>query len=137
MAEDKINIYKRNQKYLFNEDIQRKITAEINNQIPNLVKELLEEEEYVPEQIRITTNKLPKSIRKEIATRKRNQSSSSYPNILIDIIDESFTSNETNLTKKIQDIIENESATQLYYLKETLAQLDEFLLSLKVANDLD
>lgn len=137
MSEDKINIYKRNQKYLFNEDIQRKVTAEFNNQLPNLVKELLEEEEYVPEQIRITTNKLPKSIRKEIATRKRNQSSSSYPNILIDIIDESFTSNETSLTKKIQDIIENESATQLYYLKETLAQLDEFLLSLKVANDLD
>lgn len=137
MPVDKISIYKANQRYIYNEDIKRKVTAEINTMIPKLVAEYSEEEINLPPQIRISTSKLPNSVKRNVVVRKKKEIDKNYPDILLDIITESYIGNEQNLTKELRNIVENESAKQLYYLKETLNQLDNFLLSLKKANDFD
>jgi len=136
MANDRITIYKKNQQLLGDDSLKKKVTNEINRMLPELVA-ASKNEIMIAEQVRIRTNKLTYQSREYISNLKKTSPDLPYSDIIIDLINDHISNKETNIEAKMKNVIEAESATQLYYLKETLSQIDEFLLSLKNANRLD
>ena len=136
MASDRITIYKKNQQLLVDDSLKKKVTNEINRMLPEIV-EASKKDLVIAEQVRIRTNKLTYQSREYISNLKKASPDLPYSDIIIDLINDYVRNKNTNLEAKIKDVIEAEAATQLYYLKETLSQIDEFLLSLKNANEID
>lgn len=135
MNNTRITIYKKNLMLINNEKIKKDVTEEVNRLLPQIVKEFTDDI-LIAEQIRIRTSKLTPHAKKYISNIKKEDIEISYSDIAVNIINNYVQQNETNIEGKIKNIIEKESATQLFYLKETLNQLDSFLLSLKEANNL-
>lgn len=138
MTNKQINVYKPYQHYLDNPEIKKIVTNEMNHLIPEIVSNAkLQLENELPNQIRITTSKLPITVKRYILERAKESPQKKMSDILVDLLFDSVINETTSLEKRIKEVIEDESATQIYYLKEVLLQLNGFLLSLKKANNLD
>lgn len=135
MKDARITIYKKNLELLNNEIIKKNVTEEVNRLLPEIVKEL-SNDILIAEQIRIRTSKFTPKARKYISEVKIEDSDISYSDILINIVNKYVQENESSIEDKIETVIKSETANQLFYLKETLNQIDEFLFSLKKANNL-
>jgi len=126
MSDMKLSVYKENQYRLTDKKLKRNVTIEMNKLLPDII-EMVEQKEYdLPKQIVLTTNKFPISVKKNIFNRKKDNPEKSFPDIIIDVVTESIFNDEKGLEKRLKDIVDGHSAEQMYYLKETLIQMDDF-----------